>query len=384
MNREKHLQEFVQESQTEILSVLKKLCHIPAPSNHEELRAVYCKQYLESIGAKGAYIDEAFNVIYPMNCEGSDEITAFVAHIDTVFPDMEPMPYAEDDEKIYCPGVGDDTACVVLMMQCIKFMIENDITPKGGVLFVCNSGEEGLGNLKGTRSLFEAYGSRIKQFVSMDDGNLGHCINVCVGSQRYEVEVCTEGGHSFQKFGNENAIAALAKIVSAIYALEVPVIGESKTTYNVGTMQGGTSVNTIAQSASMLCEYRSNHADCLAIMEKKFKQIFEEAQTDKVRVNVRKVGDRPCSRDVDEQGQKHLEMLWAEIVTEVLDRAPTYGYASTDCNIPASLGIPAICIGLYTGEGAHTREEWIQKASLKPGMEMALKMVLRLTSDWLS
>ena len=367
------IKKYAEYKHSSMLETLKELCHIPAPSHSEHQRAEYCKKWLENKGAKGVYIDEALNVIFPINCEHSNEITVFVAHTDTVFPDTEPMPYREDAENIYCPGVGDDTASVSVLMHTAKFFIENNLIPEKGVMFVLNSCEEGLGNLKGTRQLFKDFEGRIKQFISFDGAKLNKIANRCAGSHRYEVEVKTCGGHSYQAFGNPNAINELSKIVNAIYSIEIPEKEGERTTYNVGSISGGTSVNTIAQSAKMLCEYRSSHKDCLAIMQKKFEEIFENARSADVEVIVEKIGDRPCS-NIDFAEIDKLESIIAPIIEEVTGKAPTYVSSSTDCNIPLSLGIPAICVGVYNGAGAHTREEWVEKASLVPGLEFAIKL----------
>ncbi len=372
------MENYISENMESVYSVLKELCAIPAPSHSEHKRAEYCKNWLEQNGAKGVYIDEALNVIYPLNCDNSDEITVFVAHTDTVFPDLEPMPYADDGEKIYCPGVGDDTASVSVLMHTAKYFIEKNIVPEKGVMFVCNSCEEGLGNLKGTRQLFKDFEGRIAQFISFDGSNMTTVADKCAGSHRYEVEVLTEGGHSYSKFGNANAINELAKMVTEIYKIDVPRREGERTTYNVGGISGGTSVNTIAQSAKMLCEYRSSHKVCLAIMQEKFEAIFENAKSDKVQVKVTKIGDRPCS-NIDDSEIERLRKIIEPIIEGVVKQAVVYRSSSTDCNIPLSLGIPAICVSVYNGGGAHTREEWIEKSSLIPGLEFAIKLVEILT-----
>ena len=368
---------FIDRNREALLQLHRDLCHIPAPSHHEEARAEFCKHWLEQEGAKGVYIDEALNVIFPINCEGSDEITVIAAHTDTVFPDMKPMAFEEDDEKIYCPGAGDDTASLAVMMMMAKYMVEYQLAPKKGMLIVCNSCEEGLGNLKGTRQLMKDYAGRIKQFITFDS-SIGNLCNRCVGSHRYKVCVKTEGGHSFGKFGNANAIAELAKIIAKIYEISVPVIGDSKTTYNVGIIEGGTSVNTIAQCATMLCEYRSDNVDCLETMRQEFEQIFKEAVSDKVEVEIEIVGERPCGIALDPVKAAELIAVCKEVTEEVSGKEVVFHSGSTDCNIPLSLGIPAICMGVYRGAGTHTREEWIEKASMKEGLEIALRLAEKL------
>ena len=358
----------------EVHSLLKELCAIPAPSHHEEKRAEYCKTYFDKLGFDKVYIDDAKNVVCEWNCEGSNQLTVFAAHTDTVFPDTEPMPYYEKDGKAYCPGVGDDTGSLAVMMVAAKHLKSLGKTPKNGILFVCNSCEEGLGNLKGTRELMKNYAGRIATFISFDsDIDVIH--DSCVGSHRYEVEVLTEGGHSFGSFGNENAIANLAKIIARIYEIDVPKLEGTKTTYNVGIIEGGTSVNTIAQSAKMLCEYRSDNVDCLEYMKEHFEAIFKEAENDQVKLNITLVGDRPCSKMKDPTAQVALSDACKRISEKHIGRSVTSNSASTDCNVPLSLGIPAVAVGVWIGDGCHTREEWIEIESLKTGLKIAIELM---------
>ena len=366
--------DFINENEQELYDLLHELCKIPAPSNYEDERAKFCKNWLEACGAKGVYIDSAKNTVFPYKCEGSSRITVIVAHTDTVFPDTEPMPYREEDGKIYCPGVGDDTASLSVMLMTAKYCVENDVKADGGILFVANACEEGLGNLKGTRQIFADYEGRVEKFVSLDS-NISAMCDVCVGSHRYELTVKTEGGHSFQNFGNNSAIHKISEIITKIYEIEVPKKEGTRTTYNVGIISGGTSVNTIAENASMLCEYRSNDVDCLAEMEKKFASIFASVENEKVSVSVNLVGNRPCACGLDPEKQEALAVFLSDIVESVSGQAPKRCSGSTDCNIPMSIGIPAVCIGVYTGGGTHTRGEWVEKASLIPGLEIAIKLV---------
>ena len=373
---ESSIKEFVQQNEAALLQTLRELCAIPAPSHQEEKRAAYCKKWLEDAGAEGVYIDEALNVVFPLNCQGSDQITVYVAHTDTVFPDTQPMPCVEDDTYIRCPGVGDDTASLSVLLMLAKYCIEKNIRPEQGILFVCNACEEGLGNLKGTRQIFQDYAGRIARFISFDS-NLNALADRCVGSHRYEVEVRTEGGHSFAAFGKENAIHELSKLVTKIYQIQIPQMDGSKTTYNVGNISGGTSVNTIAQSAKMLCEYRSDNVNCLAIMEKEFETIFREANTDKVQVLVKRIGNRPC-QDIDPRKIEDLKALIVPVIENTLGQKLQFKSSSTDCNIPLSMGIPALCMGVYRGGGSHTREEWVEKNSLAVGLKIAVQVMLKL------
>ena len=353
---------------------LKELCLIPAPSGFEDERAAYCKAFFDSIGAQEAYIDEAKNVIYPFFCEGSDAITVVVAHTDTVFPDRKPMPYREENGKILCPGAGDDTASLVAMLYTVKYFLENGKKASGGILFVANSCEEGLGNLRGTRAVMKAYGDRVKQFLSLDS-HIRKIADRCVGSHRYQVECATVGGHSYLAFGNRNAALSLAEMISAIYAIDIPQKRGAKTTVNVGMIEGGTSVNTIPQSARMLCEYRSTDEECLAYMQKKFEEIFAAADCEHTKVTVCRVGERPCAGKVEEGEMDRLRRISSAVVEQAAGFAPAFESSSTDCNIPLSMGIPAICVGAYAGGGAHTREEYVEIDSLPVGMQIAINVI---------
>ena len=364
-----------------VLGVIRELCHIPAPSFGERRRAEYCKALLESFGAEGVYIDEVNNCIFPMNCDGSDELTVIAAHLDTVFPDTESYPeYREDEEKIYCPGVGDDTASVAIMLYGIKYMLENNIVPPHGFLFVCNACEEGLGNLVGVRQLMKDYDGRVKQFITLDE-DIGFCVNGAVGSHRYKVEALTEGGHSFSAFGKKNAIAALSEIITEIYKIDVPKKAGATTTYNVGVISGGTSVNTIAQSAEMLCEYRSDDRECMATMQAAFEEIFKKASTDEVRLNVTLVGDRPCKGEVDEATEARLVEIYRRAVAEVTGKDISLACASTDANVPMSLGIAAVDMGVFRNGGTHTREEWLEKNCVVDGLDILIRVLISLIQE---
>lgn len=374
------IQDYVQAHTDELFSLLKTLCAIPAPSHHEEQRAEFCKAWLEAAGAEGVYLDEAKNVVFPYACEGSNEISVFFAHTDTVFPDTEPMPFVDEGEILRCPGICDDTANLAVLLMTAKFLLEQKITPPHGILFVCNSCEEGLGNLKGARQIFADYAKRVKQFVTFD-GHFNVIAHRCVGSHRYEVELRTEGGHSYEDFGNRNAIAELSRLVTEIYDITVPVIGNSNTTYNVGIIEGGTSVNTIAQSAKMLCEYRSDNEDCLATMQAHFERIFEDAKSRGIDLTVTRIGERPCMGTVDLAKIETMAKRCQQIIEDVTNIDVHFVPMSTDANIPLSLGIPSICIGVCEGGGMHTREEWLVKKSYHLGLTVGIRTVLSLTTE---
>ena len=363
--------------QQETEQIIRDLCAIPAPSHHEERRAEFCKQWFLNNGFAEVEIDEALNVVVPVNMKADEPVTVIMAHTDTVFPDMEQLPFTEKDGFMYSPGVTDDTANLAVMMVGARFFKENLPADAGSYLFVANSCEEGLGNLKGSRKIMEKYGAGVKEFISLDSSSMNRIVTLAVGSHRYKVTVRTEGGHSFSSFGNRNAIHVLANMINVLYSIKVPVEGGSKTSYNVGLISGGTSVNTIAQEAEMMYEYRSDNRICLAKMENFFNQVIETFRAGGIDVTVEKVGDRPCSGEIDEAKYALLKNRIHASMQETLGDAGFEASSSTDCNVPLSMGIPAICFGVCRGGKAHTREEFLEKASLSDGCRLFLDFLYR-------
>ena len=370
----------IENSRQEALDLLVELGKIPAPSNFEEKRAEFCKNWLEKQGAEGVYIDEALNVVYPVGDVNNGSLVVFMAHTDVVFPDTEELPMRVEDGKLYCPGIGDDTIHLVALLMAAKYIAKNKLTPKeGGMLLVANAGEEGLGNLKGCKKIFEKYGSRVTEFVTFDGpfGSIDKGGKICttaVGSKRYKIEIDTEGGHSYGMFGNRNAIAYLASLIDTLYTIKVPNRG--KTTYNVGIISGGTSVNTIAQHAEMLYEFRSDNREDLAEMEAHLEAALAFYATKGIKITTTLVGDRPCGGDVDPIRHGALISRTQAVVEKYFGFVPYCGSASTDCNIPLSMGIPSVEVSCGRGKGAHTREEYIEIDSQVPGLKLAFDMIL--------
>lgn len=352
------------------LDLTEKLCRIPAPSGMEEKRAEFIKDYLHSIGYNNAYIDNAKNVIWDIKGQTEDYVL-FIAHTDTVFPDLEPLPYVDDGKYIKCPGVCDDTVCAATILAYCKYLKDASIKPTKSILFSTNSCEEGLGDLRGVKQIFKDFENKISLMFTLD-GGYKHICNKSVGSHRFNVNVKTEGGHSYNRFGNRNAISVLAWIISKIYQIEVPNKQDTKTTYNVGAISGGTSVNTIAQEAQMLCEYRSDDKECFEYMQKQFAQIFDEAKKEFAdsEIEIVLVGNRPTMGDVDKEKMAELSKIVMDIQRKNANVEVEAESGSTDCNIPHSLGIPAICVGTYQGGGIHTREEYLEKESVKTGVNI--------------
>ena len=365
---------WIEAHQQEHLELLLTMARIPAPSNQEEKRAKFICSWLQANGGHDAYIDEALNVILPLGVTDTNPLAVFAAHSDIVFPDTEPLPLRIQDSQIHCPGVGDDTASMAALLMMAKYLLETGLHPREyGILIVLDSGEEGLGNLKGIRHLFDTFGDRIREFISFDGGEC-RCVNRAVGSKRYRIAVETEGGHSYGAFGNRNAIAYLASLIDTLYTIKVPPLG--KTTYNVGTISGGTSVNTIAQHAEMLYEFRSDEAEALAIMEQHLEAALDFYRTKGITVTAELVGDRPCSAPVDETIMNAMTARAMAATERHYGQELRFDAGSTDCNIPLSRGVAALCLGCYRGRGAHTREENIDIDSLIPGVKFLFDTML--------
>lgn len=357
-------------------ALIKEMTLIPAPSGFEDEKAEYVKKWLEDIGAEGVYIDEAKNVIYKIDGEKDGDAVVFMAHTDTVFPYETPLLWREENGKLYCPGIGDDTCSLAVLLTVVKYLVKEKLKPKRTVIFVANSCEEGLGNLKGSRQIVRDFGDIISEFYTFDH-NYTSLVTRCVGSHRYKIKVKTEGGHSFEAFGNTNAIAELSRLVCELYAVKVPEKAGTKTTYNVGMISGGTSVNTIAQYAEMLYEYRSDDSECLAAMKKTFDLVFEKIKSESsADFEVELVGDRPSDGDFDKEKQRKM----IERVQSVCSKFSGVGCpeisGSTDANSASSAGIPAVCLGVYIGGGTHTRDEWIAENSILPGLKIASELIL--------
>ena len=367
-----NMKQYAWECQTELKLLIKDLCKLPAPSGHEELRAEFVKNWFMGQGFE-ACIDEALNVICPWGVTEENDVIAVMAHTDTVFPDLEPMPMEEDGRYLRCPGVTDDTAHLGQLMMCAKYFMQNFPAPKTGILFIANSCEEGLGNLKGSRQIVKDYGKRMRELITLDGGStLQRVVNEAVGSHRYLVTVKTEGGHSFNAFGNRNAIHVLSMMIDTLYMQEVPQIGNSKTTFNVGTIEGGTSVNTIAQEATMRYEYRSDNRTCLAKMKEQFLTVVEDFRARGFDVEVELIGDRPCTGDIDPKAQKALEDRANASILRTTGKPADFASGSTDCNAALSEGIASLCLSTCLGGKCHTREEYLDMESLEPGMCLAL------------
>ena len=372
MNLTKDMEAYILECQEELRQLIRDMSVIPAPSHHEERRAAFCRDWFTAAGFENVSIDPALNVVCACPPAGDSPVTVIMVHTDVVFPDTDPLPFREDEKAFYCPGVCDDTANLAVMMICARYFLRRGFQTKNSLLFVANSCEEGLGNLKGSKQIVRDFGDRMNALVTFDGVRLDRVVTRAVGSHRYRVSVTTEGGHSYSKFGNRNAIRFLASMIDALYCVKVPEKAGAKTTYNVGTISGGTSVNTIAQQAEMLYEYRSDDQECLDKMKRCFGAVVEAYRAMGVDVDVELVGERSCARGVDATAHEALIALADRSIADIIGETPKHEAGSTDANSALAAGIPSVCLSAVTGNRCHTREEVLELDSLIPGCRFAM------------
>jgi acetylornithine deacetylase/succinyl-diaminopimelate desuccinylase-like protein len=345
-----------------------ELTQIPSPPFKESTRAAEYKRRLEALGLRDVHIDSVGNVIAERRGVGTGPTVVIAGHLDTVFPEGTDVTVKHDGGKLRAPGIGDDDRGLAVVLAVARAFEKTGLQTNGTVYFVGDVGEEGPGNLRGMRYLFgKELKGKVDYFISVDDAGLG-IASRAVGSYRYRVSYKGPGGHSYGAFGIPNPIHALGRAIAGIADIQVPAT--PKTTFNVGVIQGGTSVNSIAGEASMEVDMRSEDAKSLAAVDAQVQRILRDALTAE---NSRWKGSRAASAQltlhVDTIGVRPTgaQADTAPIIQTALAAAKALGFtsatsaSSTDANIPISLGIPAMRIGGGGGaEGAHSLGEWYE------------------------
>jgi len=338
---------------------------------------------MRELGFKDASIDSEGNVIASRRGSGGGRPKLVVsAHLDTVFPEGTDVTVKEKDGLILAPGIGDDSRGLAALLSLIKSINANDLATVGDVMFVGTVGEEELGNLRGVKALFRDH-SDIDGFISIDGLGISRVVNQATGSHRYEMIFRGPGGHSFQEFGLPSAIHAMGRAIAHIAELQTP--SDPKTTFTVGTVSGGTSVNAIAGEARMAVDMRSNSTEELLKLEARLLDLVRQAVTeentrwhsDKLTVEIKLIGDRPAGIVAMDSPIVQATQRAVTVIT----RTPrvTFAGSSTDSNLAMSLGIPAVTIG-GGGEGGnwHSRNEWYKPVDAYHGPQNALLTVLVL------
>lgn len=374
--------EAVKRNEPSVVEQQIKLCEIPAPPFHEEVRGRELQRLFQSLGLREVRTDRAGNVIGVRPGASAHPNLVFAAHLDTVFPEGTDVKVTTDGAVLKGPGIGDDCRGLALMLGVIRALDEGHVETPGTITFVADVGEEGLGDLRGMKELFGAtLKGQIDKFVSVD--GLGLSIdNVGVGSNRYRVTFKGPGGHSYGAFGMANPIQAMGRAIAKIDAFEVPK--QPKTTFNVGRVGGGTSVNAIPFEAWMEVDMRSADAASLKALDDKFKAALQQAIEEEnhrwnnrgtVSVSAELVGLRPGGQTPE----SNPIVQTALAVSRAMGFTPTLHEGSTDANVPMNLGIPAITIGGGGGgSGAHSLAETFDTRNSWQGVERALLLAVAL------
>lgn len=376
---------FIQTDYDRFVTELVTLTEIPAPPFKEERRAKAYLEMLRQVGLSDVEMDPEGNVMGVRKGSGKGSMLAVVAHLDTVFPEGTDVKVRREGTRLMAPGIGDDTRGLALMLAIIRAMDAAKFQTAGDILFVGNVGEEGEGDLRGVKYLLRKgrYKDRIKQFLAIDGNAQDAITRGGVGSKRYRVAFTGPGGHSYGAFGLVNPAYAMAVAIAKFSDVQAPA--RPKTTYNIGVVRGGTSVNSIPSEVSMDVDIRSESCAELKKMDDAFLAIVKSAVDDenrarstregRIQATPKVIGERPCG----ETSMQSPILRTTAAVVRAFGLKPSYSFSSTDSNIPMSLGIPALTIGRGgPGDRSHSPDEWtdINRGGVTRSIETALGIIL--------
>ncbi len=354
------------------------ITEVEAPPFNEGVRAQDLARRFEELGLK-ATIDEEGNVLARRSGVGNGPTLVLAAHLDTVFPAGTNVKVRKEGNRYLAPGISDDARGLAVILQVLRTLQEYDVKTVGDILFVCSVGEEGNGDLRGSKYLFNKSGIAIDGFISVDGVNINRVLSGATGSKRYRVHYDGPGGHSWNAFGNPSAIHAMGRAMAKI--ADVQPIANPKTTFTCGTIQGGTTVNSIAAHVEMELDMRSAGAQELVDLEAQILPIFEEAakaenarwgfsDEDGVKLTLEPIGHRPGGGQSDE-----VSVLQAARGAMAALGIPllSYSFASTDHNIAVNKGVPATTLGGGGKEGCnHNVNEWYEPVDAFQGPQLAM------------
>ena len=362
-----------------------EICAIPAPPFGEQPRAEYLQRKLTESGLVQTEIDEVGNCLALYKGRNSDSVLVVSAHLDTVFPAATDLTLRRSGNRLLSPGISDDGCGLAALIALARALTTYKIQLETSILFVGTVGEEGEGNLRGVRHLFNTgkWAGRIAAFISLDGAGLEQITNGALGSRRYRVQLRGPGGHSWGDFGVANPVHGLGRAISSLAAYPAPL--DPRTSFNVGRVTGGSSINAIPGEASMEVDLRSISEDELVRLDAFFRRAVREAvdqensirrkETTPLELNLSLIGERPSGETA---ANSHIVTL-AQDATRALDTTPVLERASTDSNVPIALGIPAITLGAGgTSGNPHTIEEWYDPRDRHLGLKRALLVMLGL------
>ena len=350
------------------LNQQKTLCEIPAPPFKEAARGEEYRKRFEALGLQRVRVDAVGNVLGERPGTGRGPTIVLAGHLDTVFPDSTDVRVREGDGRMTAPGIADNCRGLAVILAVARAWQAANASHDARIIFVGNVGEEGPGNLRGVRHLFEEeLKGEIDYFISVDGAGT-NIVSRAVGSNRYRVTYKGPGGHSYGAFGIPNPIHALGRAIALIADIQVPA--DPRTTFNVGIVSGGTSVNSIAFEGSMDVDMRSESVEALRELDAQVRRALQaaldaenarwqgqRAERARITLHIDTIGIRPTG------GQRDTAQIVQVAVQagRALGFQPLTGAASTDANLPISLGVPAISIdGGGRGQGAHSLAEWYE------------------------
>jgi len=358
-----------------------RLTEIPAPPFQEGQRASAVKDLFAEAGL-GVHLDQAGNVIGELRGVDIKEVVVMSAHLDTVFPAGTDVKVRREGSRMSAPGISDNGTGVAALLAVARAVQFAHFKPQRTILFVGDVGEEGEGNLRGMRAIVEAYRAKLKAVVVLDGSAIDHVTTKALASRRLEALITGPGGHSWSDFGMPNPINALIRGSVRFINTKVPVI--PRTTFNIGQIEGGTSVNSIPYEARMKIDIRSESEEELARLEAALRDCISAGVRDemdssrdrskgKLESRVELLGSRPGG-DLASNSPLLAALRSAD---EAVGNQSRIERSSTDANIPLSLGIDAISIGAGgNGGGAHSLQEWYDSAGREVGLKRALLTVL--------
>ncbi len=361
-----------------LLDLAVRIQQIPAPTFKEEQRARFIQSNFIELGIKDVWMDEPGNVYARLRGQGKKPAIVVSAHLDTVFIQSVDLSLGRSAEKISGPGIGDNSLGLAGLFGLFWALSENHgnlrgmPVPEGDLWLVADVGEEGLGDLRGMKSVVDQIGNDASAYLILEGMSFGQIYHRGLGVRRYRISVQTRGGHSWVDYGNPSAIHELADIVVKIKNLALPV--EPRTSLNVGIITGGTSVNTIAADANLELDLRSIDTQALNILIGQVLAIVEETNRkygDAIIARAEVIGDRPA-------GEIPADHPLVKLAAECYARKGTsvkLNIGSTDANVPLSRGLPAICVGLTTGGCAHTLGEYIDTQPLEQGLSIIVDII---------
>lgn len=356
------------------------LTKVPAPSYQEQARGEIYKDMLSELGLSDVHVDSVGNVFGIRKGKGTGPTVFVCAHLDTVFPIETDIQVVEKDGLIYAPGISDNGRGLAAVLGLLRAFNHANIETDGDILFGATVGEEGLGDLRGVKFFFME--NQVDGFISIEPGNPDVTTYLATGSHRYKITYRGPGGHSFGSFGTPSAIHALGRAIALISDVTVP--SDPRTTFTVGEIQGGTSVNTIAAKATMMVDMRSNSEEELLRLEQKVLELIHKAVklenerwgVDAITVDVELVGNRPAGSQSPDANIVQASMG----ATAAMGRGPVLDWpSSTDSNVPIHLGVPAVTLGGGGScGGIHTVDEYFDPQDAHLGVQKIFLTLLGL------